>query len=184
MMPRATTQPDRRIDTARLRLRPMVEGDIDDVVAGIGDYAVSSMLARVPHPYRRSDALTFLEAAALSRDKDLTLVVALGGKVVGGVGISGIRTEREFGYWLGRAHWGKGFATEVGTAFLAYAFGSFGLDIVRSGVFVDNPQSLRVQEKLGFEAIGTRFVHCLARGGKVAHTDTILTRQRFLDLRS
>lgn len=183
-MPRTTTPPDRHIDTARLRLRPMAEADIDDVVAGIGDYAVSSMLARVPYPYRRSDALAFLEAAALSGDKDLTLVVTLGGRAIGGVGISGIRTEREFGYWLGRAHWGNGFATEAAMAFLAHLFGSLDLGIVRSGVFVDNPQSLRVQEKLGFEPVGTRFVHCLARGAKVAHTDTILTRERFLDLGS
>ena len=42
----------------------------------------------------------------------------------------------------------------------------------------DNPASLRVQTKLGFERIGTHMVRCLARGRDVEHIDTILTRER------
>jgi RimJ/RimL family protein N-acetyltransferase len=166
------------IATERLVLRPVAEADIDAIVAGIGDFEVSKMLARVPWPYGRGDALSFLAATREAGSRNLALTIADQGGLVGGLGLTGLRSEREFGYWLARPAWGKGYATEAGRAFLAYLFDEAGLDIVRSGVFHDNPASLRVQQKLGFERIGTHMVRCLARGRDIEHIDTILTRER------
>jgi len=178
-MSRATAPPEVRIETGRLLLRPARRSDIDTLVREISDFEVSKMLARVPYPYRRRDAETFLASAGASGAGDLSLAITLDDRLIGGVGLSGIRREHEFGYWLGRAHWGKGYATEAGDAFLGHVFDAFDPDIVRSGVFVGNVASLRVQEKLGFQRIGTRRVHCLARGRRLEHIDTILTRERF-----
>jgi len=174
-MSRATAPPEVRIETGRLVLRPARRSDIDTLVAEISDFEVSKMLARVPYPYRRRDAEAFL-AAGLG---DLPLAITLDDRLIGGIGLSGVRREHEFGYWLGRAHWGKGYATEAGQAFLAYVFEAFEPGLVRSGVFVGNAASLKVQEKLGFEPVGTRKVHCLARGRRLEHIDTLLTRERF-----
>jgi RimJ/RimL family protein N-acetyltransferase len=178
-MRRAKASPDPVIETARLVLRPTLRSDVGRLVAEISDFEVSKMLARVPYPYRRGDAESFLAAVADGGGRDLPLAITLGDRVIGGIGLSGLRSEREFGYWLGRAHWGKGYATEAGWAFLAHVFDAFDLDVIRSGVFVGNQASLRVQEKLGFEPIGTRMLHCLARGHALEHIDTILTRDRF-----
>ena len=117
-------------------------------------------------------------------DRDLPLAIAVDGQLIGGIGLSGIRHECEFGYWLGRAHWGKGYATEAGLAFLAHVFDAFAVDAIHSGVFIDNAASLRVQAKLGFEKVGTSMRHCLARGRRVEHIDTILVRERFESLKS
>jgi RimJ/RimL family protein N-acetyltransferase len=181
MRPTATP-PEPRIETPRLLLRPVEEADLDQIVAGIGDFAVSGMLARVPHPYHRADAESFLASIRETAGRNLALCIVADGGVVGGLGLTGLRNEREFGYWLARPSWGKGYATEAGLAFLGFLFAECGLDIIRSGVFHDNPASLRVQEKLGFVRIGTRAVRCLARGRDVEHIDTILTRDRFLAL--
>lgn len=178
-----TPPPDLRIETERLLLRPVAEADLDAIVAGIDDLAVSRMLARVPHPYLRSDAESFLAAARREAHRNIALTVVDGSGVVGGLGLTGIRSEREFGYWLARPAWGKGYATEAGRGFLAFLFDAIGLDVVRSGVFHDNPASLRVQEKLGFERVGTRMVRCLARERHVEHIDTLLTRERYRALR-
>lgn len=178
-MPYATVPPDPVIETERLVLRPTVRADIDRLCDEISDFEVSKMLARVPYPYRRGDAEGFLAAVEGARGRDLPLAIARDGRLIGGIGLSGIRSEREFGYWLGQAHWGAGYATEASRAFLAYVFDTFDPGVVRSGVFVGNPASLRVQEKLGFERIGTRRVHCLARGQTLDHIDTLLTRDRF-----
>jgi RimJ/RimL family protein N-acetyltransferase len=167
-----------RIETERLTLRPVAETDLDAIVTGIGDFAVSGMLARVPYPYRRTDAESFLAATRAEAGRNIALCIADDDGVVGGLGLTGIRSEREFGYWLAKPAWGKGYATEAGRAFLTFLFGELGLDIVRSGVFHDNPASLRVQDKLGFERIGTRMIRCLARGKDIEHIDTILTRER------
>ena len=175
----ATTPREILIETERLVLRPAAEIDLDAIVTGIGDLAVSGMLARVPYPYRRADAESFLAATHEAAGRNIALTIADKHGVVGGLGLTGLRSEREFGYWLAKPAWGKGYATEAGRAFLAFLFDEAGLDVVRSGVFHDNPASLRVQTKLGFERIGTRMVRCLARGKDIEHIDTILTRERY-----
>lgn len=178
----ATTPPDLTIETERLLLRPVAEQDLDAIVAGINDFEVSKMLARVPYPYARRDAESFLAATREDAGRNIALTIADGGGVVGGLGLTGLRSEREFGYWLARPAWGKGYATEAGRAFLAHLFRVERVDIVRSGVFHDNPASLKVQGKLGFERIGTRMMHCLARRRLIEHIDTILSRERYLAL--
>lgn len=174
-------QRDPTIVTARLTLRLPRASDADDFVAGIGDPAVCRMLARVPLPYHRSDAEAF---AAFARQRahagrSLNLAIVHDGRVIGGIGINTLPVICELGYWLARPWWGRGFATEAGTAILAYGFEVLGLKLVRSGVFVDNRASLNVQRKLGFAAIGRSTRHSLARGADVPHIDTVLPRARF-----
>jgi RimJ/RimL family protein N-acetyltransferase len=175
----ATTPRDVRIESERLVLRRLAAPDIDDLVSEVSDFSVSRMLARVPFPYTRQDGEAFLAAARRTGGGDLALSITLGGRVIGGIGLTALRGQHEFGYWLGSRHWGQGYATEAGRAFLAHAFDSLPLESVRSGVFIDNPASLRVQTKLGFRETGRRQVECLARGRKVEHIDTVLTRAVF-----
>ena len=66
----ATTPRDLKIETERLVLRPVAEADLDAIVLGIGDFAVSGMLtpgsptptpaptprASSPRPAWRADA--------------------------------------------------------------------------------------------------------------------------------
>jgi RimJ/RimL family protein N-acetyltransferase len=169
---------DTLIETERLALRPLEKADLDDLVAEVNDFAVSRMLARVPFPYSRADAEDFF-AANRRGSRDFNLVVARDGKAIGCIGLTDIKSTCEFGYWLGRAHWRQGLASEAARAFLAFAFDRFGVGTIRSGVFADNPASLRLQEKLGFEKTGSSFRQSLARGHAVAHIDTVLTRARF-----
>ena len=180
-MRRAKPRLEPRIETERLLLRPIRESDLDDLVAGINDWNVARMLARVPHPYGRADAEEYLALARRNADtgRSLYLVMERDGRLIGNIGIGQMPHISEFGYWLGRAHWGQGFATEAGRAVLAYGFDVLGIRLVRSGIFADNPASLRVQMKLGFRRVGVGPRLCLARGAKVAHIDTVLTPGRF-----
>jgi RimJ/RimL family protein N-acetyltransferase len=174
-------QRDPIIRTARLTLRLLRESDADDLVAGLGDPAVSQMLARVPHPYRRQDAEAFIALARqrAQAETHLNLAIVHDGRVVGGIGINAMPITCEIGYWLARPCWGRGFATEAARAILAYGFEVFGLKLIRSGVYTENRASLRVQQKLGFAVIGRSMRHSLARGKAVPHIDTVLTRARF-----
>jgi RimJ/RimL family protein N-acetyltransferase len=181
-MRRTIRLPEVSIATPRLVLRGLAKSDFDDLVAEVNDFAVTRMLARIPYPYSRADAEGFL--ASTGRDtSDLALMITGEGRVIGGIGLARIDRDCEFGYWLGRRHWGKGYATEAAHAFLAHAYASLPIDAIHSGVFVDNPASLRVQEKLGFRQTGRRFVECLVRRCKVEHIDTVLTRAVFEETR-
>jgi RimJ/RimL family protein N-acetyltransferase len=136
------------------------------------------MLARVPFPYSRADAEDFLAWSRKSRN-DVNLVVTKNGKAIGCAGVNDISATCEFGYWLGQSQWRQGLATEASRALLAFCFGEIGMETIRAGAFIDNPASLRVQEKLGFARTGVSMRRSLARGCEVEHIDTVLTRARF-----
>lgn len=169
-----TARPEPEIATARLLLRPYRRSDALDLAEGIGDFAVARMLARVPHPYGPGEAMQFLDSLDADGSTGVHLAITHGNALIGGIGLMGLNSERELGYWLRMSAWGAGYATEAVRGFLAFLIDELEVDVIRSGVFVDNPASLRVQEKLGFFRTGTRQVFSLARGVKVEHIDTLL----------
>ncbi len=176
-----------QLETARLRLRPPGPGDAAAVVAALGDLDVSRMLSRVPHPYDAGHFAQWLAASTrnAAEGRNLHVMVDAGTGVVGCFGLRDLDggTVSNLGYWLARPAWGRGYATEAGYAVLAYAFArNPGLESIRSGVFVDNTASMRVQAKLGFSENGRSRVLCLARGADVDHIDTVLTRAHFQSL--
>ena len=64
--------------------------------------------------------------------------------------------EIEIGYFLKRAAWGKGFATEAGERLLRFAFEDTSLKEVVAVIESENKSSRRVLEKIGFVSTGTR----------------------------
>lgn len=173
------------IATPRLVLRAPRPADVDAVVDELNDYAVSRWLARAPHPYTRADAEGWVARAseALAAGRDLGLAIVREDAPIGAIGLHGLPDVGEFGYWLGRKWWGRGLATEAARAILAHAFDRLGVEQVRSGVFVGNEASLRLQMRLGFEETGRSRRFALARGEDVEHIDTVLTRARFRENR-
>jgi ribosomal-protein-alanine N-acetyltransferase len=74
------------------------------------------------------------------------------GLVIGHAGLQRLHgtDDVELGYYLGRAAWGQGYATEAGRACLAYGFDSAGLRRIVAVVRPQNHASRHVLEKLGF----------------------------------
>lgn len=170
-----------RIETARLRLRPPEPGDLDALVAAINHWEVVRWLARVPHPYLRSDGAAYLARVRgdVAAGIDLPLHVFDDAGLAGCVGLRGIGGPApELGYWLAPDRWGRGYATEATAAVLDLAFGRLGASEIASGVFAGNDASLAVQRRLGFAIVGSSRVFCLARGEELDHIDTLLTRAR------
>jgi RimJ/RimL family protein N-acetyltransferase len=146
------------IRTARLVLRPFRPGDEKDLVAAADDRGVwLSLRDRFPHPYTREDAERWI-AHARATAPATDLAVTLEGRVIGGVGLErGSDVGRlcaEVGYWLGRMHWGHGYASEAVAAFAGYAFATFPLERLQAWVFAPNQASRRVLEKCGFRLEG------------------------------
>jgi len=76
------------------------------------------------------------------------------GEIIGWGGLSVDPDEPEWGLEVSYAFtpgvWGKGYATELVQASLAYAFGPLSAREVHAFAKPDNPASLRVLEKCGF----------------------------------
>lgn len=144
--------------TPRLLLRPGWREDAPALLAAIADQRIVCNLAQAPWPYGLADAETFL-----SRDRSAgepSCLITLRGegapRLIGGIGFGRVpgSDEIEFGYWLARPYWGRGYATEAGRALIANARDSLRLKRLVAGHFTDNPASGRVLAKLGFRPTG------------------------------
>ena len=167
------------LETERLVLRPPVPDDMDRLVDLIGDYEVSKWLARVPWPYRHDHALQWLEIANDADGDDLTLAIANGDGLIGGIGLASVRTKPNIGYWLGKPYWGQGLMSEAVEALLAFAFDDLDVEEVVASVFDHNIASLRLQEHFGFKVTGRELDFSVARGNKVPSITTSLSRDDF-----
>jgi ribosomal-protein-alanine N-acetyltransferase len=63
--------------------------------------------------------------------------------------------EGALAFYLARAYWGRGLATEAGRAFVNFGFNELGLSRIVTAVEVGNVASVRVLEKLGFVLVRT-----------------------------
>ncbi|MEH6693172.1 MAG: GNAT family N-acetyltransferase [Pseudorhizobium pelagicum] len=168
------------ITSRRLVLRPHRLEDADAVAQSLSDYAVAGMLARIPQPYHREDALDWLQLHLSGASTEWALAVTTGDDVhIGVVGLEQRGSDWNLGYWLNRFYWGKGIMTEaVGAAVDRFLRRMPGIEI-HSGVFVDNPASLRIQQKLGFTITGCGDLFNLSRNAMVPHVETKLRPEDF-----
>jgi RimJ/RimL family protein N-acetyltransferase len=156
--------------TERLLLRPGFPEDAPALAEAIADERIVRNLANAPWPYMRRDAEAFLAAP---RDPVLPSLLITertqsAPRIVGACGL-GRRPSGavELGYWIARAHWGRGIATEACAAMVDIAR-ALRLPSLEASHFVDNAPSGRVLEKLGFEATGITAARlCCARGEQV-----------------
>ena len=153
------------LTTERLTLRPFTAGDAEAFLALAGHWEVARMTSDIPHPLSLDDARRWLEPAP----HEARFALIENNTMIGGAGYflqaSG---DAELGFWLGRAHWGRGLATEAVKAVVGYGLAHGGAPAFTSAHFTDNPASGRVLVKLGFVASGTARIRSIARGADVA----------------
>ncbi|MCC2976559.1 GNAT family N-acetyltransferase [Sphingomonas sp. PL-96] len=154
--------------TERLSLRRPNDGDMNAIVSIVGDWDVARRLARVPHPYGPDDAQFFLDQI-VPAEWVWAITLRGSGVLIGAVGLTPENDAEtaELSYWLSRAHWGKGVATEAARAVVTFGLVDVGCHSLTSGNFEDNPASGQVLRKLGFVETGHVLRPCLAVGGKV-----------------
>ncbi len=166
--------------TNRLTLRRPLEVDADDVALFLNNFNVSRMLARVPFPYDRRDALEFIEKSQIKPTANGEKVKFIfRERLIGAVGLTPQEDEHILGYWLGEPYWGSGLMKEALIAVLDEHFVTHPNSDIRASVFVDNPASLHLQEDIGFEIIGANEQFSPARGKIVKGVTTRLNRVRF-----
>jgi RimJ/RimL family protein N-acetyltransferase len=172
--------PDLR--TGRLHLRPVQFDDLTDISLQIDDFDVAKMVTTVPHPYSLGNARDWFEQTATRKEGgERAFAIDMGEGLLGVVSIGRRRTEPEFGYWLGKVHWGQGIMTEAGRALLSWHFDCFPDDTVMSGALNENHASLNVLSKLGFSEKGPYKLKILSRGKELPGTRMVLQHKDFLE---
>jgi len=155
--------------TERLVLRELTVEDADAIAELANEWDVAKVLARVPYPYNRSDALQFIEFVS---SEQLPVWGIVADRLIGVVGV-----EDELGYWLGKEFWGQGFATEAVSAAVACHFSDPQNKEIEAGHYDGNHASRRVLEKLGFAEIGVSTAYSKAQDKNVRRIDMLLTRE-------
>lgn len=143
------------LETKRLTLRAPRLKDAKTVAMLANDRRIAENTARIPHPYKLSDAEGFLARANTAGGETAFLITLRDGTVIGSCGLMALEGQPpELGYWLGVNHWGKGYATEAVHAVIDHAFTDLDCDALQAGARVTNPASRRVLEKCGFQWTG------------------------------
>ncbi len=168
--------------TKRLTLRPPLEVDADAITAAFQNTNITRNLSAAPNPYKRADALDWIENKA--SDPDAVNLSIHRQRLLGVVSVrKNSQGHYDLGYWLDEPAWGCGFMTEAARAALSHAFRKFGLSDVHSGAYEDNPASMAVLNKLGFEKGPEDERHFNpTRNCDVLCNRVILTRDHFISL--
>lgn len=167
------------IVTERLTLRRGAPDDFDAIHAIYARPEVARMVASWPIP--ADPARTARVFQPMPAEDGIAGPILLDGRIIGNMGC--IRDENGhfvLGYGLDPDHWGRGYATEMGGAMIDAAFARHDLDRITAGVWVDNPASARVLEKIGFHETGKSRAYCLGRQVTLDHREFAITRADWL----
>lgn len=184
MAPRRNAEVEDRSHAGRVALAPLDPSFAKILFPLINDWQVVRMLSEVPWPIAYEDVESFLRARHAASDE----FAILAGSDEGGrapIGVCAVkkpgsgnppRQMPRLGYWIGRPYWGRGLGTAAVAELVERAFRLHPHPRVGAGVFRENLASLRVLEKLGFAAVGSKTVESRSRGGPVEAIDMQITR--------
>ena len=147
------------ITTERLVLRCMESKDIEPFVRYLGDWEVQQWLAQPPFPYERKDGEAFLaimRANHATAHPTMFVMTEQGSDAALGV----VSVDRDgsdcgvLGYWLGRAHWGRGYMKEAAAATVRHARRHPDLRRITSVTDPENARSQSILLACGFRDLG------------------------------
>ena len=142
------------LETERLMLRRPTLADVKAIADLANDRRIAEMTRRLPHPYSQDHAIEFVRATARDAGETVFLIES-DFEPIGMVGVDWREPDApELGYWLGVAHWGRGFGTEAARAVIDFTFEEFGVEHLISSARVANPSSRNILEKCGFQWSG------------------------------
>ncbi|RSD25441.1 GNAT family N-acetyltransferase [Mesobacillus subterraneus] len=148
------------LETERLILRELTEGDAGDLFANFSDQRVMK--------YYGSEAMENIEEAVglihsfhvnfcEKRGVRWGIEVKSNGLLIGTVGFhawSAKNKRAEIGYELNTHYWGQGLAKEAISRAMSYGFNEMGLKRIGAVVFLQNESSNELLLKLGFRKEG------------------------------
>lgn len=172
--------------TENLVLRAPHTEDIDAIAILANNPAVATMVARMPYPYGRADAETFVRASTKRENGNCVYAIteADSGRFLGCCALQARDGGKilELGYWVGEPFWGRGIATEAAHALVGMAFRTREIEHIDARCRVTNPASRRVLQKSGFQFQGTEMVQVLALRASVSMEWFRLDRKTWLSL--
>jgi len=150
------------IETSRLGMRALHDGDLADLVTLANNWQVACWLSTMPYPYTEADGREWIARVqhdhAIGRPRRFAIALKEADRLIGGVGLDGSTgddsEEPALGYWLGQPHWGKGYAREAGAAVIDYGLRTLGMQTIRACTDPSNLASQQVLLRCGLRKVG------------------------------
>lgn len=142
------------IESERLLLREITFADVDKVVEHCSDPDLSRYMY-IPYPYSVEDAINWINKHKedFKNDKIYTYGIVLkdSNELVGVISLSNKKEDKngEIGYWVGKKHWSKGYASEAMKAIIEFAFEVKKYHRVFARCMAENIASSKVMMKNG-----------------------------------
>ncbi len=146
------------LSTPRLVLRRLTRADRPELVSMLSHFDVVKNLAKWPHPVDldRVDALIQRHQGDVPGGYAISYGDRLAGMISAGPSI---------GYFSAPEFWGLGIMTEALAAVSRHALTKN--EVLWSGAFEDNPASVRVLQKCGWQEVPGELEYSVARGAHV-----------------
>lgn len=151
--------------TNKLWLRDVIEEDLDTFFEQQLDPEANFMAAFTASDPTDREAFMAHWHRILADPVVIIRTIECAGQVVGHVLSYEDAGKPEVSYWIGKAYWGKGYATQALAAFLTQVNQT---RPIYARVAQDNLPSRRVLEKCGFVIIEESSGFANARGGEIA----------------
>lgn len=128
----------------------------------VNDWEVTRTLPQLPYPYPRELADEWIASTAKELAGGTAYHLAITGHedeketLVGMVGlrVNAAARAASLGYWVGRAFWGHGVATEAGGRLTRWGFANLPIDRLTAEVAEGNDASCIVLKRIGFRETG------------------------------
>ena len=136
-----------------ISLRDFQQQDTEQLISILNDTSVTQFLSsKIPSPYTASDANWWITEGSKS---ELIKAITLDDQLIGCVSVLPGEFEfnrsGELGYWLAKEYWQQGITAKAATMLLETVFTKTNIVRVFAYVCEDNPASMKLLQKLGFE---------------------------------
>ncbi len=144
-----------RLVSDRLILRPFGMADAPALARITSDPLLLRNLLRTVYPFTVENARDRIRRF---QQKSLPVWAIDNGQLIGLIGLAG-----EFGLWVGRIAWGKGYGEEAARLVIDHAFTEMKMTKLQANPICDNRASCRLMEKLRFTNVGRAQSFCVQR---------------------
>jgi len=153
------------LETARLVLRRMEEGDAEDVFEYASDPAVAEHTSWAPHQSLEGSR-AFAATQGRGTGCSWGIVHKADHKLIGACGIIRERApyRAEINYVLSRKYWDQGYMTEAVRELIRFGYEVLGLNRIQARCKVENVASARVMEKAGMMFEGVLREYSFSKG--------------------
>lgn len=152
------------IETRRLILRKPRKSDWKDILEGAKELDVSKNLELVPYPYKKKDAVWFVNYALKNWNKkkqekfEFFIELKSENKIIGVTAISlqKDKTVATTGSWINKKYWRNGYILEAKIPIIDFVFNKLKLRRLESEAWTKNIASNEMSKKLGYKLEGTK----------------------------